>query len=82
MGKVIKEYELNKVINEEKVKIYEMENHELQIILNNYWNGREEERPKFPNIRDEIFYLLNKPNDADITKKKRFLFNLRGKNHE
>lgn len=86
MGKLIKDAELNKTINEEKIKIYEMENTEIQIILNNYWRNKGEERPNFSNIRDEIFYLVNKLTEveskANTHKAKGFLSRLRGKNYE
>lgn len=90
MGKLIKDAELNKVINEEIIKIYEMENTEIQIILNNYWCNKGEERPNFSNIKDEIFYFVNKLTEveskdkdkANTHKRKGFLSRLRGKNYE
>lgn len=79
MGKVLKEEDFKEIIYQEKIKLYEMENTELQYILKEYWQKRGKKRPKFSNIREEIYYILNNSENPIKRKIKSGLRRLRGK---
>ena len=79
MGKVLKEEDFKEIIYQEKIKLYEMENTELQYILKEYWQKKGKKRPEFPSIREEIYYILNNSEDSIRRKIKNGLRRLRGK---
>lgn len=58
-SKLFKKEEIANIVNEEKIRIYEYENSEIQIILKAYWEKQEKEKPEFSNIREEINYIIN-----------------------
>lgn len=79
MAKVIKEEDFNEIIYKEKIKLYEIENTEIQYILNQYWKKNGIKKPEFPNIREEINYIINNPQNPIKRKLKNGFQRLRGK---
>lgn len=79
MAKVIKEEDFNEIIYKEKIKLYEIENSEIQYILKQYWKRNKKKRPEFPNIREEINYIVNQSQNPIKRKLKSGFQRLRGK---
>lgn len=60
MAKKYTNEEIEKLVMQEKIKIYELENFRLQNIVKDYWkNFPECQHPEFSNIIEEINYIVN-----------------------
>lgn len=58
MGKVLKESDFNEHILREKIKIYELENSQIQNILKRYWENAGKEKMEFSSIIEELDFII------------------------
>lgn len=60
MAKKYTNEEIEKLVMQEKIKIYELENFRLQNIAKDYWDNFPKcPHPEFSNIIEEINYIIN-----------------------
>lgn len=60
MAKKYTNEEIEKLVMQEKIKIYELENFRLQNIVKDYWkNFPESQHPEFSSLVEEINYIIN-----------------------